>query len=69
MWDLKRLFQKHAQEIDRFLRKRGHQPDVASDLTQDVFLRVGLEKRSTISIPCEPSGDEANVGDHDPRLG
>ncbi|HEE4993110.1 RNA polymerase sigma factor [Agrobacterium tumefaciens] len=40
MWDLKRLFQKHAQEIDRFLRKRGHQPDVASDLTQDVFLKL-----------------------------
>ncbi|TNL09691.1 RNA polymerase subunit sigma-24 [Kosakonia cowanii] len=40
MWDLKRLFQKHAGEIDRFLRKRGHQPDVASDLTQDVFLRL-----------------------------
>ena len=33
------------------------------------FLRVGLEKLSTISIPCEPSGYEANVGDHDPRLG
>ena len=40
MWDLERLFQKHAREIDRFLRKRGHRPDLASDLTQDVFLRL-----------------------------
>ncbi len=31
-------------------------------------LRVGLEKPSTISIPCQPSGDQANVGDHDPGL-
>lgn len=36
---------------------------------QDVPLRVGLEKPSRISIPCEASGDETNVGDHDPRLG
>lgn len=40
MWDLKRLFQKHACDINRFLRKRGHRPDVAADLTQDVFLRM-----------------------------
>ncbi|MCL2898741.1 RNA polymerase sigma factor [Brenneria tiliae] len=40
MWDLKRLFQKHSRDINRFLRKRGHRPDVAADLTQDVFLRI-----------------------------
>jgi len=32
-------------------------------------LRVGLEKVSTILVPCEPSGDQADVGDHDPCLG
>jgi uncharacterized protein len=32
------------------------------------FLRVGLEKPSTISIPCKAPGDQANVGDHDPCL-
>ena len=31
-------------------------------------LRVGLEKPSTISVPCKPPGDQANVGDHDPSL-
>ena len=31
-------------------------------------LRVGLEKVSTILVPCEPSGDQADVGDHDPCL-
>ena len=30
--------------------------------------RVGLEKSSRISIPCQSSGDQANVGDHDPGL-
>lgn len=40
MWNLKSLFNKHAQEIQRFLQKRGHGPDVAADLTQDVFLRI-----------------------------
>jgi len=40
MWNLKSLFHKHAQEIQRFLQKRGHGPDVAADLTQDVFLRI-----------------------------
>ena len=31
-------------------------------------IRVGLEKPSTISVPCKPPGDQANVGDHDPSL-
>ncbi len=40
MWDIKCLFLKHAREIDRFLRRNGHNAEVASDLTQDVFLRI-----------------------------
>ncbi|WP_395675627.1 sigma-70 family RNA polymerase sigma factor [Inquilinus sp.] len=40
MWDLQGLFLRHAREIDRFLRRRGHTAETAADLTQDNFLRV-----------------------------
>lgn len=40
MWDLRRLFVKHSGEIDRFLRRRGHSPETAADLTQDAFVRL-----------------------------
>lgn len=40
MWDLQRLFLRHARDINRFLRRRGHTPETAADLTQDTFLRV-----------------------------
>lgn len=40
MWDIKSLFISHAREIERFLRRQGHNADAASDLTQDVFLRI-----------------------------
>lgn len=40
MWDTELLFQKHAQEINRYLRKCGHGRDEAADLTQDVFVRL-----------------------------
>lgn len=40
MWDLRRLFQRHAREIDRFLRRRGHSAETAADLTQDTFVRL-----------------------------
>lgn len=30
---------------------------------QSTYLRVGLEKASTISIPCETPGEQADVGD------
>lgn len=39
-WDLHGLFLKHSREINRFLRRRGHPPETAADLTQDTFLRV-----------------------------
>lgn len=40
MWNIQKLFTRHAGEIDRFLRRRGHTPETAADLTQDTFLRV-----------------------------
>ncbi|GGE52039.1 putative RNA polymerase sigma factor FecI [Agaricicola taiwanensis] len=40
IWDVQRLFLQHASEIDRFLRRRGHNPETAADLTQDTFVRV-----------------------------
>lgn len=40
MWNIQKLFTRHAREIDRFLRRRGHTPEAAADLTQDTFLRV-----------------------------
>ena len=39
-WDLSRLFDCHAPEINRFLRRRGHTPETAADLTQDAFARL-----------------------------
>jgi len=53
MWDLQNLFRRHAQEINRFLRRRGHNAEAASDLTQDTFVRV---------LKARPSG-----GDDNPR--
>jgi RNA polymerase sigma-70 factor (ECF subfamily) len=40
MWDIQQLFLRHAREIDRFLRRRGHNAETAADLTQDTFVRV-----------------------------
>jgi RNA polymerase sigma-70 factor (ECF subfamily) len=40
IWDLQQLFIRHAREIDRFLRRRGHPPETAADLTQDTFVRA-----------------------------
>ncbi|MFG1211703.1 RNA polymerase sigma factor [Xanthobacter flavus] len=39
-WDLQRLFVRHAREINRFLRRRGHSVETAADLTQDTFVRL-----------------------------
>lgn len=39
-WDLQNLFVKHAREIDRFLRRRGHTVESAADLTQDAFVKI-----------------------------
>ena len=40
MWNLQRLFQSHARELNRFFRRRGHNAETAADLTQDTFIRV-----------------------------
>ncbi|MGE0629086.1 MAG: RNA polymerase sigma factor [Hyphomicrobiaceae bacterium] len=39
-WDLHKLFQQHAKEIARALRRRGFSEDTAADLTQDAFVRL-----------------------------
>lgn len=39
-WDLQSLFARHAGDINRFLRRRGHSVETAEDLTQDTFVRV-----------------------------
>lgn len=39
-WDFHDLFVRHAREINRFLRRRGHSAETAADITQDTFLRV-----------------------------
>ncbi|WP_419900277.1 RNA polymerase sigma factor [Roseomonas sp. USHLN139] len=39
-WDIQALFRRHSQELLRFLRGRGVAPDVAADISQDVFLRL-----------------------------
>jgi RNA polymerase sigma-70 factor, ECF subfamily len=39
-WDIKALFESHAQGMARSLRRRGLNEDTAADLTQDTFVRV-----------------------------
>ncbi|WP_234851731.1 hypothetical protein [Sinorhizobium meliloti] len=56
-----RTFEQHARLV---------KPDLLlldSDIHGE-FLRVGLEKVSTISISCKASGEHADVGDGDPRF-
>jgi RNA polymerase sigma factor (sigma-70 family) len=40
MLDIRQLFMRHAREIQRYLRRRGHSHDAAADLTQDTFVRA-----------------------------
>jgi len=58
-----------TSELARFLhcKRCGRKGD--NRFTFKQMLRVGLEKSSMVAIPCEPSGDEADMGDHDPCLG
>lgn len=39
-WDIEGLFRRHAGAIARSLRRRGHTPETAADLTQDAFVRL-----------------------------
>jgi RNA polymerase sigma-70 factor (ECF subfamily) len=39
-WDLHKLFQSHAAEIVRALRRRGLSAETAADIAQDAFVRV-----------------------------
>ncbi|MBD7989730.1 RNA polymerase sigma factor [Ochrobactrum quorumnocens] len=54
MWNLQRLFQNHARELNRFFRRRGHNAETAADLTQDTFVRVMSASSSG------PSGKDNN---------
>lgn len=47
MLNVHSLFVRYAEEIDRFLRRRGHSADVAADITQDTFLRVMTSRAKT----------------------
>lgn len=50
--DLQNLFQRHAREVDRYLRRRGHNPDVAADITQETFVRLaGLRAPEKVEDP------------------
>ncbi|MDO9413616.1 MAG: sigma-70 family RNA polymerase sigma factor [Pseudolabrys sp.] len=40
MWDLQDLFRRHSRELNRFLQRRVSSPEVAADLTQELFLRL-----------------------------
>ncbi|HWD12645.1 RNA polymerase sigma factor [Pseudochrobactrum sp. sp1633] len=44
-WDLQELFRRHAADITRFLRQRGHDSETAKDITQDTFLRIHNAKK------------------------
>ncbi len=71
MWNLHRLFQNHARELNRFFRRRGHNAETASDLTQDTFVRVlslQRHRQTAIRAPicirsraiCRPTSIGAN---------
>lgn len=40
MWDLQDLFKRHNRDLTRFLRGRVSSPEVAADLTQEIFVRL-----------------------------
>lgn len=51
-WDLHKLFQKHAREVARALRRRGLSEDTAADLTQDAFVRLLTLSSETDAAPA-----------------
>ncbi|MGU3575412.1 RNA polymerase sigma factor [Brucellaceae bacterium C25G] len=46
-WNLQDLFKRHATDVTRFLRQRGHDAETAKDITQDTFLRVHRSENQT----------------------
>ena len=53
-WDLQELFRRHAADITRFLRQRGHDSETAKDITQDTFLRIHNAKKQNNIINIRP---------------
>lgn len=53
-WDLENLFVRHARDINRFLRRRGHSAETADDLTQDTFVRVLASPPPETSVGHNP---------------
>lgn len=51
VWDIQKLFKRHAKELTRSLRRRGLAEDTAADITQDAFLRM---------LTATPLGKEDN---------
>jgi RNA polymerase sigma factor (sigma-70 family) len=49
--DAEVLFGRHRLQLVRYLSRAVGQPDMAHDLTQDVFLRIS---RSTVPVASEP---------------
>ncbi|SOC48263.1 RNA polymerase sigma-70 factor [Rhizobium subbaraonis] len=48
VWDIHRLFGRHSNELQSFLRNRGLTEDAAADLTQDSFLRLITAKPTAL---------------------
>lgn len=54
-WDLHHLFVRHARDINRFLRRRGHTAETAADLTQDTFVRVLTAQPGETALKHNPA--------------
>ena len=48
MWDVQDLFRRHSRDLTRFLRRRVSSPEVAADLTQELFLKLMTAKPSAV---------------------
>lgn len=48
MWDVQDLFLRYSRDLTRFLRRRVSSPEVAADLTQELFLKLMTARPSTV---------------------
>lgn len=55
-WDFHSLFKHHGQGILRALIRRGHDPELGADLTQDAFLRaIARQNSGALTEPPAPA--------------